>query len=191
MKFLPVSQTQKLLFIGTHIFFLIGCTISFHGIGNYIAAVALAATSMWLMRFDVIAINLKKDGLVKYVGISLLSGYFALLMSGIFLIILTDQPLGYDILVHSFFIGFAFSMIFAHGPIILPGVLGISLRPYHRILYLWLILLHVSWVVRVLADMTLNMHLRMYAGLASAVAIVGYFISIATITVRSHRAKVF
>jgi hypothetical protein len=189
MKFLPVSQAQKLIFMGVLLTFLLGCVFSFHGIGNYLSAVALVASSIWLMRHDMIAINVKKIGLLKYVGISLLTGYFALLMSGFFLLALTNQSLGYDILIHSFFIGFVFSMIFAHGPIILPGVLGISVKPFHTILYFWLVLLHASWIVRVFADTALNMHLRMYAGLISAIAIVGYFLSIATITIRAYRAQ--
>jgi hypothetical protein len=119
-----------------------------------------------------------------------LSGYFALLLTGIFLSLLVEQPLGYDILVHSFFIGFVFSMIFAHGPIILPGVLGISVKPYHPILFIWLTLLHASWIARAISDITLNMQVRMYSGLISAIAIVGYFLSLAVITIQKQRGKV-
>lgn len=191
MKFLPVSRTQKSVFIGMLIIFLIGCTISFHGIGSYLAAFALFGASIWLMRHDVVALNLKKEDLPRYVGVALLSGYFALLLSGLFLLLLTNQPLGYDILVHSFFIGFVFSMIFAHGPIILPGVLGISVKPYHPIFYVWLALLHGSWITRTISDITLDMQLRKYSGLISAVAIIGYFLSLAVVTSRSQRGKAF
>lgn len=189
MKFLPVSRTQKLIFVSTLVTFLIGCIISFHGAGNYFAAVSLIAASICLMRHDVVGINLKKQHLPKFVGIALLSGYFALLLSGISLPLLAKQPLGYDILIHTFFIGFVFSMIFAHGPIILPGVLGISVKPYNPILYFWLVLLHASWIIRTISDIILDMELRRYSGLGSAVAIIGYFLTIAGITIRGHRAK--
>jgi len=189
MKFLPVSRTQKLIFILTLAIFMVGCVISFHGMGNYLATFALVTVSIWLMRNDVIGINLKKENLTRYVGIALLSGYFALLLCGLFLSFVSRQPLGYDILVHSFFIGFVFSMIFAHGPIILPGVLGISVKPYHPILYLWLVLLHASWMLRTFADIVLDMHLRKYSGMIPTIAIAGYFISIAATTIR-QRAKI-
>ena len=189
MKFLPVSSNQKLIFIGMLLTFITGCLISFHGVGNYLAAFSLVGSSIWLMRHDVVGLNLKKKDLPRYVGVALLSGYFALLLSGIFLPLLTEQPLGYDVLVHSFFIGFVFSMIFAHGPIILPGVLGISVKPYHPIFFIWLALLHGSWITRVISDITLDMQLRKYSGLVSAIAIIGYFLSLAAITIRSQREK--
>jgi hypothetical protein len=188
MKFLPVSRTQKIIFILALAIFVVGCLISFHGFGNYLATFSLVTASIWLMRHDVIGINLKKEHLTRYVGAALLSGYFALLLCGLFLSFVSRHPLGYDILVHSFFIGFVFSMIFAHGPIILPGVLGISIKPYHPILYLWLVLLHASWMLRTLADIILDMHLRKYSGMISAIAVAGYFVSIAAITIR-QRAK--
>lgn len=178
MKFLPVSKLQKVMFILIQMIFLIGCLISFHGMGSYFAAFALMATAIWLLQHDVVGINLRRENLTKYVGVALLMGYISLLFCGVFLLLVSSQPLEYDILVHSFFIGFVFSIIFAHGPIILPGVLGLSVKPYRPILYFWLGLLHASWIARTLADVTLDMQLRKYSGLISAIAIIGYFISI-------------
>lgn len=189
MKFLPVSSNQKMIFIGMLLTFVTGCLISFHGVGNYLAAFSLVGSSIWLMRHDVVALNLRKKDLPRYVGVALLSGYFALLLSGTFLLILTEQPLGYDIVVHSFFIGFVFSMIFAHGPIILPGVLGISAKPYHSIFFIWLAMLHGSWITRAISDITIDMQLRKYSGLISAIAIIGYFLSLAVVTIRIQRGK--
>lgn len=189
MKFLPVSKTQKRLFTALLGIYLVGCVLTFHGVGSYIAAFALVAASLWLMRYDVVGINLKKNGLPKYVGVALLSGYFSLLVCGLVLPALGDQPLGYDAIIHSFFIGFVFSMIFAHGPIILPGVLGTGAKPFHPILYLWLIMLHGSWIIRTIADVTLDMQVRRYAGLASAVAILGYVLSMMAILVRYLRRQ--
>jgi hypothetical protein len=86
MKFLPVSRKQKFVFIGMLFTFLIGCMISFHGVGNYFAALSLVSISIWLMRYDVVALNVKKHGLPRYVGVGLLSGYVSLLFTGIFLL---------------------------------------------------------------------------------------------------------
>lgn len=189
MKFLPVTKSQKWQFIASLMAFLIACAMSFHGAGNYVAALAITIAAIWLMRHDVVGINIKKTGLNRYVGAALLSGYFALMLSGLCFPLLIHRALGYDALVHSFFIGFVFSMIFAHGPIILPGVLGISLKPYHPILYFWLAMLHASWILRMVSDLVLDMPLRKYSGLSSVVAIVGYLLSMASITIKSQRAQ--
>jgi hypothetical protein len=190
MKFLPVSKTQKFIFLGMLLTFPIGCMISFHGVGNYFAALSLGGVSIWLMRHDVVALNLKKPDLPGFMGVALLSGYFALLLSGLFLLLLTDQPLGYDTIVHSFFIGFVFSMIFAHGPVIIPGVFGISFKPYHKIYYLWLGLLHISWITRTTGNFLMDLNLRKLSGVISLIAILGYLTTVAVLVIRSKNEKV-
>lgn len=184
MKFLPVSDFSKKLFIVLLFSFIVGILLPFHGAGSVICGMALIGVSSWLLRNDIIGINFRKTGLPKFVATSLLCGYVSLMLSGVFYISLSDQWLTYDAIVHSFFLGFAFSMIFAHGPIILPGVLGISATPFSKVLYVWLITLHTSWLVRVYGDIASQMELRKISGLLSAIAIIGYFITMAVITIR-------
>jgi hypothetical protein len=190
MKFLPVSKAAKRLVVAFLIIFVLGISVSFHSYGNIASGTALVAISLWLLKNDAIAIGLRKKSLTRFVSISLLLGYTALLVAGIFFISFSDHWLAYDALVHTFFIGFAFSMIFAHGPIILPGVLGISFKPYHKSLYLWLILLHTSWLIRVFADAYSETLWRKYSGLLSAITILGYFATIAFLTVREQHGKI-
>lgn len=184
-KFLPVKPQQKNILIVFLLTYIVGALWSFHAGGNWISGPALIAVSLWLMRFDVVSISLKRTGLQKYIAIALLCGYIAMLLAGIFLITLPDKAFGYDALLHTFFLGFVFSMIFAHGPVILPGVIGISAKPWHPVMYLWLALLQVSWITRVVADLLWQMELRKISGLASAVAIVCYFVTMATLTFRN------
>lgn len=192
MKFFPVSKLSKKIFISLLLCFVIGVLFSFHGIGSIICGLALIGLSIWLMENDLIGVNLRKRDMPKFVSISLLAGYVALLLTGIFFLILSDQWLTYDAIVHSFFIGFVFSMIFAHGPMILPGIMGISAPPFNQALYYWLVLLQVSWLVRSFSDVAVEMELRKISGLLSAVAIVGYFITIWLLTVKSQRhAKLY
>jgi hypothetical protein len=190
MKFLPVSSTNKKIFMAILFTFVVGASFSFHGIGSVLCGLALIGTSLWLLRNDLVAINLKKTNMAKYVAISLLTGYVALLFTGMFFLTLSNQWLNYDIIVHGFFIGFVFSMIFAHGPMILPGIMGISTNPFSKILYVWLSLLHVSWIVRIFADVTMDMQIRKISGLLSAAAILGYFVTMAMLTFRrQHNVK--
>ncbi len=189
MRFLPVSALKKKVFVGFLIAFVIGVVISFHGIGNIISGLALVAISVWLMRNDLIGITLKKNGLPQFVAVSLLCGYMALLLAGILFVTLSSQLLAYDAIVHTFFLGFVFSMIFAHGPIILPGVLGSSAKPFHKILYLWLFFLQSSWLIRIFADVYMATSWRKMSGFISALAIVAYFITMATLTFRKQHDR--
>lgn len=187
MKFLPVSKISMKLFAGALLVFPAGVLLSFHGLGGILCGSSLITVSLWLLRNDLIGINLRKEGIQRFVAISLLTGYMSLLLTGIFVFILPDQWLTYDAIVHCFFLGFVFSMIFAHGPIILPGVIGAAITPFSRILYLWLTALHISWIMRVFADIAMEMELRKISGLLSAIAIVGYFITLAMTTIRKYK----
>jgi hypothetical protein len=187
MKFLPVTKFNKNIFVLLLLCFLVGVLFSFHGTGSLICGLALIAISIWLMRNDMITINIKKIGMPKFVAISLCTGYMALLLTGIFFFSLSEQWLTYDAIVHSFFLGFVFSMIFAHGPMILPGIMGISVTPFTKTLYLWLGLLQLSWLMRIFADVSVEMEMRKVSGLLSTVSILGYFITMAVVTIKSQR----
>jgi hypothetical protein len=110
---------------------------------------------------------------------------------GIFLVVLKGVPLGYDIVVHTFFLGFVFSVIFAHGPIILPGVLGLAIKPYHPVLYIPLIGLLSSLALRIAANvMLIPFYFRAVSGWISAASILFYFFVILASTLAIiRRAK--
>lgn len=186
MKFLPVSENNKRMLAFVLLIFITASGISFHGSGSIVAGASLIIVAIWLLRYDLIGISVKKTGLTRFVAVSLLFGYFSLLLAGVFLVIIDAQLYGYDAIVHVFFIGFVFSMIFAHGPIIMPGVLGISVKPYHRILYVWLVLLHSSWILRVIGDLLMDLEMRKYSGLISGIVIPAYLITIAYLILTTH-----
>jgi len=188
MQFLPVTIHQKRILTGILGVFILSCLFTFHGAGGILAAAALISVAIWLLRYDVVAIHLRKRGLIQYIGVALLSGYFALMLTGIFIPLVATQPMGYDAVVHAYFIGFVFSMIFAHGPMILPGILGISEKPFHPLYYLWLFMLHSSWMIRVLSDLSLDLTLRKYSGVLTAISILGYFLTLSITTIRRYRA---
>lgn len=186
-KFLPVSQHQKNSLLGMLGLFLVGLILPFHGIGTYVSGLSLVLISIWLMRYDVIRVTLKKEGLVRFTAIALLCGYSALMLEGLFLIALNDTTLGYDIVVHTFFLGFVFSMIFAHGPIILPGVLGLTVKPYHPVLYVPLVSLLLSLLVRISANVTvLPYGWRAISGWITMASILTYFFLLLLITIRAN-----
>lgn len=185
-KFLPVSKNTKYFLIGFLTFFLAGIIIPFHEAGKYLSGTALISIAVWMLKYDVISIGLKKEGLTRFSAVALLLANCWLILEGILLMTLPETVFSYDILVHVFFIGYAFSMIFAHGPIILPGVLGITLRPYRPILYGWLFLVQGSLLLRVISDAIDNPEFRKISGILSAVGILLYFITLVVLVIRAR-----
>lgn len=184
-KFLPVTSKANYALAALLVAYLIGVVLSFHGPGKWVSGLSLCGIALWLLRYDIVGISIRKEGLPKYMAIALLAGYIALMMTGVFFLYIGNHPMAYDAVVHTFFLGFIFSMIFAHGPVILPGVLGVSVKPYHRILYFWLALLHCSWILRVIGDLVMDFSLRRSSGVASAGAMLAYFATLLFLTRRN------
>jgi hypothetical protein len=189
-KFLPVSNQIRavlLVFLGLVV---AGLIIPFHRYGSYVAGVGMMGAAVWLMRFDMVGVSLRKSGLTRFIGYALMCGYCALMLEGVFLLALPDVPFAYDIIVHTFFLGFVFSMIFAHGPIILPGVLGLSVKPYHAFFYVPLVLLVASVLIRIVAGMNLLPYeARTTSAWMTATAMVLYFVTLLTGLIHANRKK--
>jgi hypothetical protein len=103
----------------------------------------LLALSLWLLAFDLARITVRQAGLSRYVAACLLAGYFWLGVGGVLMLL----DVAYDAALHAIFLGFVFSMVMGHAPVILPAVLRTPL-PYRPILYLPLAVLHASVALR-------------------------------------------
>ena len=79
----------------------------------------------------------------------------------------------YDAALHALLLGFVFSMVFGHAPIILPAVLRVAL-PYHRSFYVPLQLLHASVALRLLGDALARFELTRWGALGSALALAAF-----------------
>jgi hypothetical protein len=82
----------------------------------------------------------------------------------------------YDAMLHAIFLGFVFSMIFAHAPIILPTITGLGL-PFQNIFYLHAGLLHLSLLLRIAGDLSPLPSLQQWAGLLNAGAILLFLVN--------------
>ncbi|MFH5885760.1 hypothetical protein ACG2F4_15740 [Halalkalibaculum sp. DA3122] len=123
-------------------------------IGWTIASVLLVGVAGWLVKYDVARRTIKSVEWTRYSAICLLTGYGWLILSGLFGLwhgFPTAGPL-YDGLLHMIFVGFVFSMIFAHASVIIPSLSG-KLVPWHPYFYLPLILLHGFLLARVMGDL--------------------------------------
>jgi hypothetical protein len=108
-----------------------------------VLGVVLVLLALWLFVYDLARVTVRQSGLPRYIAVCLLSGYAWLAFGGALLALET----AYDIALHAIFVGFVFSMVFGHAPVILPAVLRVKL-PYHPALYAPLVLLHGSLLVR-------------------------------------------
>ena len=142
------------------------------GIGLRVAGVGLILLGAWLLRFDLARHTIKKTGLTRYIAACLLPGYVWLVIAGGLWLMagLPPNNLTIDAMLHAIFLGFVFSMIFGHAPIILPALLPVDIT-YRSVFYGPLVLLQGALVVRVIADLTLNVTLRQWAGLFNVLAI--------------------
>lgn len=118
--------------------------------GLVIFGLGLIALVAWLLQYDIAMRTIRSTGLPRYTAACLLCGYAWLAFAGLMLVI--ADPLNsagfYDLTVHAVFIGFALSMVLGHAPIILPAVLGRPL-PFRAIMWVPLVLLQVSLILRV------------------------------------------
>lgn len=119
----------------------------------YAVCIFLIALSLWLIRYDVARRTIKSTEWTRYSALCLLSGYGWLILAGIYGIFAGFPYAGpvYDSLLHMIFVGFVFSMIFAHAAVIIPALTGL-LVPYHHYFYMPFMILHISLLLRVTGD---------------------------------------
>ena len=125
-------------------FQVLAIAMLFSPLAPRIMGAVLLLLALWLLAFDLARITVRQTKLPRYVAVCLLSGYAWLALGGALL----AAAVAYDAALHAIFVGFVFSMVFGHAPVILPAVLRVSL-PYSGVLYLPLALLHASLAIRV------------------------------------------
>jgi hypothetical protein len=132
-------------------FMVLAAALLFAPLEPRLLGVALVLLALWLFAFDLARVTVRQSRLPRFVAVCLLAGYVWLAVGGALIALET----AYDAALHAIFVGFVFSMVFGHAPVILPAVLRAAL-PYHPVLYLPLALLHASLAVRVLVSTPLG-----------------------------------
>jgi len=155
--------------------------------GTLLIGISLIALGLWLFRYDVARRTVRQTGLTRYIAVCLLAGYGWLIVGGVLRISFGTQLAGptYDAQLHSVLLGFVFSMILGHAPIILPAVLQVTM-PYRRWFYLPLILLHGSLFVRIIGDLGAAFGLRQWGGLLNVIAILLFLAITMSVIVRAN-----
>lgn len=146
------AQTTFALLLGTLLAGLLLLGWSFDG-GVRLFGAGLAGLAIWLGLHDIARRTAQHTGLTGFIAVCLLSGYLWLGLSGLAAMVYGGVPVGpqYDAMLHAFFLGFVFAMIFAHAPIIFPAVLGARMT-YRPFFYAHVVLLQATLLVRVVGD---------------------------------------
>lgn len=145
----------------------------FPAAGLRLAGLVMAAMALWLAQYDLARRTVKQTGLTRFIAGNLLAGYFWLGVGGAAWLWFGDDltTFHYDLMLHSVFLGFVFSMIFAHAPIIFPAVIGRPL-PYRSGFYGHTILLHLSLAIRIAGDLSGSYAAYQWGGLLNVIAVI-------------------
>lgn len=157
--------------------------------GDRISGAGYLMLAGWLGHYDVVRHTVRGEGLPKFVAICLMSGFVWLALGGVILLGWSPLVAGpmYDAALHAIFLGFVFSMIFGHAPIIFPAILELPIR-FRTLAYLPLLLLNITLALRIAGDWFLSQTLREWGALGSAAAILFYFLVTAS-SLRRNRPE--
>jgi hypothetical protein len=182
----PTSQNLLLL---TIFIYLSGIIISLFNLDTGIRLLGIGAVLMacWLLRYDIARRTIRQSGLPRYIAACLLAGYVWLGIGG--MIGLWNGALhagaDYSAILHAFLLGFVFSMIFGHMPIILPALTGLHLD-FSPIFYGHLILLHVSLVYREIGALVGDYPAQKWGGLLNVVSVLLFMAATAFTVYRAN-----
>jgi hypothetical protein len=190
-RMLFLSQTKQMLMLISVAISIIGMMLTSWDAdsGARLLGLGMISIALWLGHFDVARRTVKQKGLPRFIAINLLAGYFWLAVSGLLLITYGADFSGlrYDTVLHAFFLGFVFSMIFGHAPVIFPAVLGRGML-YRPLFYIHVALLHFVLLLRVGGGLTDDIWLRDVGGLLSAITLVIFVINTVSAVLAHARA---
>lgn len=173
-RLMQLSRRVTLMFAASVALFGAGLLVSVVALrlGMQLAGAGMVALTIWLLHYDVTRRTIRQRGMVRFIAVCLLLGYVWLAIGGALFVAyggIVAGPL-YDATLHAVFLGFVFSMIFGHAPIILPAVVGLAV-PYRPAFYLHLGLLHASLLLRVAGDLAGWLAVRQWGGMLNAIAL--------------------
>ena len=189
-RFIPTPKIAQQAFYVIVCAVFIGATVSLFDerVGLMVFSFAQLLMAGWLLCFDIAWRNARHDGLPRFIAACLLSGYVWLGVAGA-LGIGGGFALGdpwRDSTLHAIGLGFVFSMVFGHAPIIFPAVARVKI-PFHAMFYLPLLTLHMTLVVRVWGGLIDDFSIRRAGGMANAVALIVFFAVLLMSVLRGRR----
>ncbi|MEX8517004.1 MAG: hypothetical protein AB3X44_00635 [Leptothrix sp. (in: b-proteobacteria)] len=144
--------------------------------GGLLYGAALLLLAIWLGVFDIARLTLHAHGLSRYMAVCLLGGYAWLALAGLAWAATAVGWPARDAALHALGLGFIFSMIMGHAPVILPAIARLKLS-FGWPFYLPLALLHLGLLLR-LAMGALEPSWRSIGAALNVVAIVWFALTV-------------
>lgn len=190
-RFLPTPAVAQRIFFAILGAILAGATLGLvePDAGLALFSAGLLALALWLLRYDLARRNARQRGLTRFIALCLLAGYAWLACAGLMGLAGGFQP-GHpwrDATLHAVGLGFVFSMIFGHAPIIFPAVMRVKI-PWHPAFYLPLLVLHGSLALRVWGVLGDAFALRREGALVNAVALLLFIATLLASVLRGARS---
>lgn len=186
-RFLPPSPMARRVFVAILVVVFAGLVAPRRPLGASVFALGLLALSGWLLKQDIARRTVRKQGLTRFIAVCLLSGYAWLAVGALTMFVggFAAGTRAYDAAVHALVLGFVFSMVFGHAPVIFPAVLRVAV-PYQPSFYVPLALLHGSLAVRLAGDAAERYDWTRAGGLLNALALAAFIAFTATAVLRAR-----
>ncbi len=173
-RLLPQSFRATLMFWSGVMFMIGGAGLLPLSLTSGIRVIAIGwiLTGIWLLQHDITRHTIKTTGLSRFIAVSLIAGYGWMIIGGL-IALWKGLPSGgfyYDAILHTILVGFVFSMIFGHAPIIFPAILRLKII-YQPYFYGHLVLLHLGLVIRVGGDLAYALFWKQVGGVLNVVAV--------------------
>lgn len=187
----PRAGTMLVLLAAGILAAIVG-TLLWPRVGAPLLGLVLVVLTGWLAWHDIARATVRSVGLPRLAAVCMLAGYAWLgIAAGIWL---TGGPAidgyRYDAVVHAVFLGFTFSMIMAHAPVILPAVLRRPF-PYHAVLYVPVIALQVSLITRVwIGDALAQQQAWLISGALNVLALLSFMVIAVWLVSRGNQVRV-
>lgn len=184
----PANRAAPLLYaavVGT----LVGAAVALVSlrVGVPLAGVGLAGAGAWLLRYDPALGMARGSPGARFRAYTLRLGYLWLVAGGLLWVIEASSwgagP-AYDAMLHAILLGFVFSLVFAHAPVVAQALSGVPI-PHHPVLWGHVVLLHGSLALRVVGDGLGRHAWRRVGGVGNAAALILFLVVTLSLLTRS------
>ncbi|WP_042264048.1 hypothetical protein [Paraburkholderia heleia] len=158
--------------------------------GTRLFAAGIVLLAVWLAKYDIARRTVRQRALTRFIAVCLLGGYGWLALSGVLGLagaLMPDHP-WHDAALHALTLGFVFSMVFGHAPVIVPALTRLSVK-YHPLFYAPLALLHAGLAMRLTGGLAGLFWLRKAGGIAGAVALALFALTLMTAVLAARRDR--
>ena len=189
-RILRPSRSAAVVFAAIAAFFFAGTALTLVDLaaGTRVAGAGMLALALWLVMRDRPLQASRANPLARLIGFATRLGYLWLAVSAFLMVTFDGVRAGwrYDAMLHTFFTGFVLSMIVAHGPIVIPVIVGRAFT-YRVALYAGPVLISGSLAARIAGDLVESAALRQ-AGAAGVGVGLALFAATMVLSLRPQRA---